>query len=102
MSNIESERKALVSRILDGNGEASHEQRRAAFENARLDGPLATLVDKVAKCAYRVTDDDFAAVRAAGLTENAIYEIVICAAVGRASHQLDAARAALAATTEPR
>jgi alkylhydroperoxidase family enzyme len=100
MANIEESRKALVARILDGDGVVSREQRHAAFDNARLTGPLAALVDKVAKHAHRVTDEDFAAARAAGLTEDAIYELVICAAVGQASRQLEAGRAALAAATE--
>ena len=97
MSDIHGARKALVARIVDGAGDAPPAQRRAAFDNAGLAGPIATLVDKVARCAHRVTDDDFAAVRAAGLTEDQIYELVVCAAVGEATRQLEAGLAAVAA-----
>jgi len=99
MSNITHARQALVARILDGKGEAPPAQRRAAFERAGLTGALAALVDKVALNAHRVTDEDIAAVRAAGLSEEQIYELVVCAAVGQATRQLDAGLAALAAAS---
>ena len=40
--------------------------RRAAFDNAGLDEPTRTLVEKVANRSYAVTDEDVAAARAAG------------------------------------
>ena len=49
MSDITSARKALVTRVLEGDGTASHAQRRAAFDNQGLAEPLRALVDKVAK-----------------------------------------------------
>jgi alkylhydroperoxidase family enzyme len=58
------------------------------------------LIDKVAKRAYTVTDEDIAAARASGLSEDQIFEIVVCAAVGQATRQYDAALAALKAATE--
>ena len=100
MSDITRARKAVVARILEGDGRASHAQRRAAFDNAGLDAPLNTLIDKVAKRAYMVTDEDIAAVRASGLTEDQIFEIVVCAAIGQATRQYDTALAALKAVTE--
>ncbi len=99
MADIEAARRALVERILDGNGEASRELRRGAFDNARLDGPLSRLIEKVARHAYKVTDDDVAAVRTAGLTEDQIFELVVCAAIGQATRQYEAARAALDSAT---
>jgi len=36
MSNITQARKALVTRILEGNGQVSRAQRRAAFDNTGL------------------------------------------------------------------
>ena len=102
MSNFTEAREALVARILDGKGEAPPAQRRAAFENAGLTGPLAALIEKVAKHAHRVTDADVEAVRASGLTEDEIYELIVCAAVGQASRQLEAGLAALAAASERR
>lgn len=99
MSDIGEARKALLSRILDGAGEASSSDRRAAFDLDGLTGPVSTVADKVAKHAFRVTDEDIAAVKASGFSEDQIFEIVVCAAIGQANRQYDAALAALAAAT---
>ena len=99
MSDIRQARKALVARILDGGGDASPNLRRAAFDNAGLPEPLSTVVEKVAKYAYKVTDDDIAAVRMAGFTEDQIFELVVCAAIGQATRQYEAALAAVEAAT---
>src|SRR5258708_8202826 len=99
MSDIRQARKAVIARILEGDGKASLAQRRAAFNNTGLAEPLSTLIDKVAKHAYRVTDEDIAAARASGLSEDQIFEIVVCAAIGQAARQYDAALAALDAAT---
>jgi alkylhydroperoxidase family enzyme len=99
MSDIRQARQAVVARILEGDGQASHVQRRAAFANAGLAEPLRTLIDKVAKHASKVTDEDIAAARTSGLSEDQIFEIVVCAAIGEATRQYDTALAALEAAT---
>jgi hypothetical protein len=91
---------ALVTRVLEGTGRATPVQRRAAFDNAGLDGPLSTLVNKVARYAYRVTDEDINAVKAAGLNEDQIFELVVCAAVGQSTRQYKSALAALDAASD--
>ena len=100
MSDIAQARRAVVARILQGDGRASHAQRRAAFDNAGLAEPLATLINKVAKHAYKVTDEDVAAAKASGLSEDQIFELVVCAAIGQATRQYDRALAALEAASE--
>ena len=95
MSDIREARKALLKRILEGAGEASVSDRRAAFDLSGLREPLGTLVDKVARHASRVTDGDIASARKSGLSEDQVFEIVVCAAVGQANRQYDAALAAL-------
>jgi hypothetical protein len=100
MSDIKRARTALIARILEGEGYASTTQRRAAFHNTGLAEPLATLVDKVAKYSHKVTDEDIMAVNASGLSEDQIFELVVCAAVGQAQRQYDTALAALMAASE--
>jgi hypothetical protein len=97
MGNITEARKAVVARILEGEGQASREQRKAAFDNAGLPEPARTLIEKVATHANQVTDQEVAAVRAAGLSEDQIFEIVVCGAVGEAVRQHERALTALAA-----
>jgi hypothetical protein len=99
MSDITQPRKVLVARILDGNGRASHAQRRAAFDNAGIAEPVSTLIDKVARHAYKVVDEDIAAAKVSGLSEDQIFELVVCAAIGQATRQYDSALAALDAAT---
>jgi hypothetical protein len=86
----------LVRRILEGTGFSSREQRKIAFENGDLPQPLQTLTDKVAHHAYKVTDSDIDAVKQAGLNEDQLFELIICAAVGQASRQYKSGLAALA------
>jgi alkylhydroperoxidase family enzyme len=102
MTEITKLHRELVARVLESDGDAAPELRRAAFENAGLDEPVRTLIDKVANRAYEVTDDDVAAVRAAGLSEDQIFEIVVAAAVGQASRQYSSALDALAEATAER
>jgi hypothetical protein len=85
----------LVARILEGDGRASHAQRRAAFNNAGLAEPLNVLIDKVVNHAYKVTQQDIAAAKASGLSEDQIFELVVCAAVDQATRQYHTALAAL-------
>jgi|SRR5258708_82024 hypothetical protein len=100
MSDISQARKALVTRILEGSGRASHADRRAAFDNAGLAEPLRSLIDKVTRRAHKVTDADVAAALASGLSEDKVFEIVVCGAIGQATRQYDGALAALDAATK--
>ena len=100
MSEIAQLQRELVARVLEGDGKAAPELRHAAFENAGFGEPVQTLIEKVAERSYQVTDGDIAAVRAAGFSEDEIFEIVVCAAVGQASRQYASALAALAGAVE--
>jgi alkylhydroperoxidase family enzyme len=95
MADIEAFRRALTARILNGAGKAPTAQRRAAFDNEGLGGPLESLVAMVAQRASAIGDADIAAARASGVTEDQIFELVVCAAVGEATRRHDAALAAL-------
>jgi alkylhydroperoxidase family enzyme len=99
MPDIRQARKVLVNRILEGAGKASPSERRAAFNNSGLAEPLGALVDKVARHADRVTDEDITAARVSGLSEDQVFEIVVCAAIGQANRQYGAALAALEAAS---
>ena len=88
--------RALQDRILNGEGRASPEQRARAFSNAGVSQPLDELLGKVATRPTQVTDADFVAARAAGFSEDELFELVICAAVGQTARLYDAGLAALA------
>ena len=99
MSDFTSLHSSLVARVLEGDGRASPEIRRAAFDNEGLAEPISQFVEKVAHSARMVTDADISTLRKTGLSEDQIYEIVVCAAIGQATRQYQNALAALSAAT---
>lgn len=88
--------RALVERVLSGDGRASVEQRARAFRNDGLSPPLDALVGKVADRPTQVTQADLAAAMASGCTEDQLFELVVCAAVGQSARLYEAGLAALA------
>ncbi len=95
MSDIAEARRALVSRILEADGKATRSLRMAAFSNSGLAEPLDVLVDKVATDASAVTDDDINAAKRSGRSEDQLFEMMVCAAIGQATRQYDSAIEAL-------
>ena len=101
MSSATKVRKAATERVLRGAGKTSPAVRQAAFDNRDVAEPARALIDKVAKTAWKITDEDVAAVRRTQ-SDDEIYEQVVAAAMGQATRQLDAALAALdEATRKP-
>lgn len=91
--------RALVDRILNGAGQAAAEQRAQAFANDGLSPPLDALIGKVVSRPAEVTEADFAPAKAAGFSEDQLFELVVCAAVGQSARLYDAGLAALAEAT---
>lgn len=91
-------RQALIERSVRGPGTAAPAAREAAFAG-RDDAPVRELIATVTQNAWKVTDEHVAAATRQ-LPEDAVFELVICAAMGQASRQLESARAALAAVTK--
>jgi hypothetical protein len=88
--------RALQNRILHGEGRAPAELRARAFGDDGLPPPLDALIGKVATRPTQVTEADFAAAKAAGYSEDQLFELVVCAAVGQSARLYDAGLAALA------
>jgi hypothetical protein len=92
----------LVDGILGGPGEASPEQRSAAFNRAGLPDPVQALLDKVGSRSWSVTDADVAGASSGGFSDDQIFELVVCAAVGEATRQYHSGLAALSAALDQR
>jgi alkylhydroperoxidase/carboxymuconolactone decarboxylase family protein YurZ len=97
MTSIQGSRAVLIAKITKGDGTASQELRRAAFANAGLPEPLRILINTVAENPHAVTDEHVLSALASGCSEDQLFELVICAAVGHAARQHDSALRALAA-----
>jgi hypothetical protein len=96
MADISAARAAVTKRILEGTGHASHDQRKEAFSPDG--GP--PLLAKVRMQAARISDEDVAAAKHSGLSEDQIFELVACAAIGQSTRQYESAMAALAEATK--
>ncbi|HEX4498077.1 MAG TPA: hypothetical protein VIE43_20545 [Thermoanaerobaculia bacterium] len=105
----------LRAAALNGRGETAAGLRQAvAAHAARLGGlpetpvkaeaipaALREFVDATARHAYRVLDEDVQALRQAGYSEDAIFEIAISVAVGGGLARLERGLAALDAAAVP-
>ena len=69
---------------------------RANVANTTAAGPeLASYLEKVRLHAYKVTDADVARLQEAGLSEDAIFEQTVAAAISEGLRRLDAAAAVI-------
>jgi hypothetical protein len=80
---------ALRTAVFDGAGAVDPAIRRAAGTGAAVPETWTEYVGKVRDASYRITDDDVSALKAAGFTEEAIFEITVAAATGAALQRLD-------------
>ena len=76
--------------VFESPGETESSIRRAAGSAGPLPMPWAPYAEKVRDHSYRITDGDIAALKAAGRSEEEIFEITVAAATGAALHRLDA------------
>lgn len=82
---------ATTHAVLDGEGTTPASLRWSAFHH-RLDElppELRDYVTRVARQAWRVSDEDVAALRRAGHSEDAIFEVTAAAALGAAIVRLE-------------
>ena len=84
----------LVDAVVNSPGHLEAE-RRAAFAGEPLAGAAGEFAEKVRRHAYRVTEEDFGALRRDGMDEDAIFELAIACAVGEAHARLRAGLQAL-------
>ena len=87
-------RDRVLQRVLDGEAESSAALRHAAFEGAGLSPDLKPLIDKVHAHAYKVTDEDVANVQRA-YGDDALFEIIVSAALGASNKRLQTGLRAL-------
>jgi hypothetical protein len=91
---FEAHRRALEEAVLDRPGFTDPEVRRRIADRRDVPPDLAPLVDKIERHAYVVTDEDVAVLKATH-SEDALFEIVVAAALGSALRRLHAGLRAL-------
>jgi alkylhydroperoxidase family enzyme len=94
--------QVIVDTLRTASGSTSPELRQQlnqlpANPDSLTDFPVAlqTYIAKVARHAYKVTDEDIATLQSHGYTEDMIWEITLAVAIGAGKHSLDHGLAAL-------
>jgi alkylhydroperoxidase family enzyme len=85
----------VVAAVLDGPGTLDPDVRRAAAGGEDVPEALRSYVDKVARHAYKVTDEDIDALGAAGYSEDQIFELTVSCAVGAGLRRREAGLGAI-------
>ena len=102
---------ALVDGVLTSPGTTGQDLRRAVEARAgalsgrrRADAvvpeALSEWIEKVARHAYKTTDQDIASLRAAGYSEDQIFEVTVAAAIGASRARLERALEAVQSADE--
>jgi alkylhydroperoxidase family enzyme len=89
-------RRAVVARAANLSGERGTGDPAAGAIPPALAAALDPYIEKVVRHAYRVTPEDLAALAAAGLSEDGIFEITVAAATAAGLARLRRGLAALA------
>jgi hypothetical protein len=87
-------RRALEDASLRGPGKTESKLREAIARGHEVPDDLRELVDKIERHAYRVSDEDIAALKRR-YSEDEIFEIVISASLGASMRRLEAGLRAL-------
>lgn len=89
------QRQQLVAAVLGGPGALDPCLRQAAADGMGLPAELIPYVTKIHRHAYKVLDEDIAALLAAGWSEDELFELTISAALGAGLRRLEAGLQAL-------
>jgi hypothetical protein len=87
-------RDRVLEGVLQGSGESAPAIRAAAAEAIGVPADLRSLVDKIHRHAYKVTDEDMARAQAK-YGDDQMFEIVVSAALGASRQRLFAGLKAL-------
>ena len=87
-------RDEVLHQVLSGPGEADPALRNAAANNRGVPPELQSLIEKVHKHAYRVTEEDITRLKSQ-YSEDQLFEIIVSAALGASRQRLLAALSAL-------
>ena len=90
--------EALRRAVFESPGSTEPAVRVAAGSGGQLPNPIGSYAEMVRDRSYRITDSDLDELNAAGLSDDAIFEITVAAAVGAALQRLTAGMRAIRGT----
>lgn len=86
---------ALDRSVLDHDAVTTPARRQAAAAGQLDDSPLGRYLAKVRDAAWRITTEELDALRAAGVSDDELFELTVAAALGKSRAQLSAALSAV-------
>jgi hypothetical protein len=83
-------RARLAEAILGAPGESDPAERGKAMEGEGATPELTAFLERVQLHAYRITDEEVAALKAAGIGDDRLFELTLSAALGASRKRLEA------------
>jgi hypothetical protein len=77
-------RRRVEDAVLSPPGDTAVDLRQAILEGGTLPNSISHFVDKVREHAAQIDDNDVSELKRQGLSDDAIFEIAACAAIGAA------------------
>jgi hypothetical protein len=86
---------ALLHAVLESPGATDPAVRRAIFRGDAQRDPVGEYVEKIRGQSYRISDEDVKQLLESGLSQDAVFELTVVAALGAAAERLEAGMRAM-------
>jgi hypothetical protein len=80
----------LLRAVLTSPGATEPSVRRAIYRGAPQDGPVGAYVEQIRGQSYRIRDEDVQQLLESGMSQDAVFELTVVAALGAAAERFDA------------
>jgi alkylhydroperoxidase family enzyme len=93
---------ALLQAVLESPGATDPAVRHAVYRGESQSAPVGAYVEQIRSQSYRIGDEDVQRLLASGLSQDAVFELTVAAALGAAAERLEAGLRAMHAMREGR
>jgi len=80
---------ALLRAVLESPGATEPGVRQAIYRGAPQDGLVGAYVEQVRSQSYRIRDEDVQGLLQSGMSQDAVFELTVVAALGAAAERLE-------------
>jgi alkylhydroperoxidase family enzyme len=81
---------ALLRAVLESPGATEPGVRRAIYRGDASSGPIDAYVEQIRGQSYRISDEDVQRLLESGMSQDAVFELTVVAALGAAAERLEA------------
>jgi hypothetical protein len=86
---------ALLHAVLESPGATDRAVRQAVYRGESQSEPVGEYVEKIRSQSYRIGDEDVMRMLESGLSQDAVFELTVAAALGAAAERLEAGMRAM-------